>query len=234
MQIVSRPPSEASAGRIAPLAVLPVFLDLGRKPALVAGGSDAAAWKAELLLAAGANLTVVSKDGAVEPEMRALVDRERGSGRVIHRDAEWEPGLLAGTAIAICDAAGEVEAAAFLEACRKTGTACNVIDKPEFCTVQFGSIVNRSPLVVGISTAGAAPVLAQAVRRRIETLLPPSLAAWAERARAIRADVTARLRPGAERRAFWKASSTGRSGGRRRGRTIRPPFGPRRSEDSAT
>jgi uroporphyrin-III C-methyltransferase/precorrin-2 dehydrogenase/sirohydrochlorin ferrochelatase len=48
----------------------------------------------------------------------------------------------------------------------------NAIDKPEFCDFSFGSIVNRSPLVVGISTDGAAPVFAQAIRARIEMLLP--------------------------------------------------------------
>jgi uroporphyrin-III C-methyltransferase/precorrin-2 dehydrogenase/sirohydrochlorin ferrochelatase len=55
----------------------------------------------------------------------------------------------------------------------------NVIDKPRYCQFQFGSIVNRSPVVVAISTDGAAPILAQAIRRRIETLLPPSLKSWA-------------------------------------------------------
>ncbi|MGV2184550.1 hypothetical protein [Rhizobium rhizogenes] len=55
----------------------------------------------------------------------------------------------------------------------------NVIDKPTFCQFKFGSIVNRSPVVIGISTDGAAPILGQAIRRRIETLLPQSLKTWA-------------------------------------------------------
>ena len=53
-------------------------------------------------------------------------------------------------------------------------------------TFQFGAIVNRSPLVVGISTDGAAPVLGQAIRSRIEALLPAGLARWAARAKAWR------------------------------------------------
>jgi hypothetical protein len=72
-------------------------------------------------------------------------------------------------AVGDCD---EHEAASFLERGRASGVPVNVIDKPAFCQFQFGSIVNRSPLVIGISTDGAAPILGQAVRRRIEAILP--------------------------------------------------------------
>ena len=65
----------------------------------------------------------------------------------------------------------------------------NVIDKPAFCTFQFGAIVNRSPLVVGISTDGAAPIFGQAMRSRIEALLPAGFARWAAAAKRWRADV---------------------------------------------
>ena len=80
----------------------------------------------------------------------------------------------------------------------------NVIDRPEFCQFQFGGIVNRSPVVVGISTAGAAPILGQAVRRRIETLLPDSLRDWARFAEQVRAMVMDRLPSPQQRRAFWE------------------------------
>jgi len=80
----------------------------------------------------------------------------------------------------------------------------NVIDKPAFCQFQFGSIVNRSPVVVSISTDGAAPILAQAIRRRIETLLPRALKGWAELAHSLRDRINERLAPGPLRRAFWE------------------------------
>jgi uroporphyrin-III C-methyltransferase/precorrin-2 dehydrogenase/sirohydrochlorin ferrochelatase len=96
------------------------------------------------------------------------------------------------------------EITAFRAAAHRAGALVNVIDKPEFCDVLFGSIVNRSPVVVGISTDGGAPVLGQAIRRRIETLLPPSLAEWGALARRIRDRVTARLEPGVGRRDFWE------------------------------
>ena len=56
----------------------------------------------------------------------------------------------------------------------------NVIDRPAFCDFSFGAIVNRSPLVIGISTDGAAPVFGQAIRAKFEALIPHGFAAWAE------------------------------------------------------
>lgn len=177
---LERRPAGAPA-RIEPLAVLPVFLSLRGRAALVIGGSPAAAWKAELLAAAGARVTVVADPGA------------------------WRDSDLAGMAIAVADLATEEEAAHFATAARCAGVPHNVIDQPAFCSVQFGAIVNRSPVVIGISTAGAAPVLGQAIRRRIETLLPAGLAAWAQAAQTLRATLQGLLPSGEQRRAFWRA-----------------------------
>ena len=104
----------------------------------------------------------------------------------------------------LADIEDDAEAQAFACAARAAGVPVNVIDKPAFCQFQFGSIVNRSPVVIGISTDGAAPILAQAIRRRIETLLPASLAAWGALAREIRDTVMSRLAKGAPRRQFWE------------------------------
>ena len=76
---------------------------------------------------------------------------------------------------------------AFAAAARAAGVPVNVIDKPAFCDFSFGAIVNRSPLVIGISTDGAAPVFAQAIRAKLEALLPQGFAGWAAAARRWRA-----------------------------------------------
>ncbi|NGO55745.1 siroheme synthase CysG [Allomesorhizobium camelthorni] len=201
MQVVSRQPNEAAPARIQPLAVLPVFLDLTGKRAVVAGGSDGAAWKAELLAAAGARVEVYALTADLSEEMRRIVGRESA---IILLERTWRPADLSGAAVALADAGDDREAAAFEAASRAAGAACNVIDKRAFCHFQFGSIVNRSPVVVGVSTAGAAPILGQAIRRRIETLLPPALAKWAALARDLRDRVAETLAPGARRRAFWE------------------------------
>ena len=68
---------------------------------------------------------------------------------------------------------------AFAAMARAAGVPVNVIDKPAFCDFSFGSIVNRSPLVIGISTDGAAPVFGQAIRAKLEALIPRGFARWA-------------------------------------------------------
>lgn len=185
--------------RMAPLAKLPVFWALEGKRAVVAGGSDAAAWKAELLAACGAEIHVYAEE--VSEMFANLIIHD---GRFLHHEAQWSPASFEGAAIAISDCEDDEAAAAFFNAACKAGVPVNVIDNPKYCQFQFGSIVNRSPVVVAISTDGAAPILAQAIRRRIETLLPPSLKSWASLAHSIREKVNARINPGAPRRAFWE------------------------------
>lgn len=206
MDVLQLLPSDRNAtpARMAPLAKLPVFWALEGKRIVVAGGSDAAAWKAELLAACGAEVHVYAED--LSETFANLIDRSGVSseGRLFHHGVPWSPQAFEGAAIAIADCADDEAAAAFFGAARKAGIAVNVIDKPKYCQFQFGSIVNRSPVVIAISTDGAAPILAQAIRRRIETLLPPSLKSWAALAQSIRDKVNARLGPGAPRRAFWE------------------------------
>jgi uroporphyrin-III C-methyltransferase/precorrin-2 dehydrogenase/sirohydrochlorin ferrochelatase len=207
MDVLQLLPSDRNAtpARMAPLAKLPVFWALEGKRVIVAGGSDAAAWKAELLAACGAEVHVYAED--LSETFASLLERDTqsGEGRFHHHAIHWSPAAFAGAAIAIADCEDEPTAATFHAAARKAGIPVNVIDKPHYCQFQFGSIVNRSPVVVAISTDGAAPILAQAIRRRIETLLPPSLKSWASLAHVIRDKVNARISPGAPRRAFWEA-----------------------------
>lgn len=202
MRLASRKPAEASPPRMAPLATLPVFFGLAGKRAVVAGGSAAAAWKAELVASAGADVEIYATD--VSPEMTALLERGAAAGSLALIERTWTPEAIAGAAIAIADAESDREASAFFRAAHAAGVIVNVIDQPAYCQFQFGAIVNRSPVVVAISTDGAAPILGQAIRRRIETLLPPGLAAWGRLARAVRDRVSERLAIGAPRRAFWE------------------------------
>ncbi len=192
--------------RIESLAKLPIFWSLAGKRVVVAGGSNAAAWKAELLWACGAQVAVFAPVSKLSPEFEVLMRRspQDGGGCYIHHDRPWAADVFEGAAMAIADCEDDNEAFAFFEAAMAAGVPVNVIDKPAFCQFQFGSIVNRSPVIVSISTDGAAPVLAQAIRRRIETLLPAALKGWAMLAYRLRDVVSERLQPGAPRRAFWE------------------------------
>ncbi|GAB5429523.1 MAG: siroheme synthase CysG [Devosia indica] len=193
MQTVSSQPSK----RISELAVLPVFFDLRGKRVVVIGGGEPAAWKIELLAAAGARVDVFAEE--VCEELSALAPTS-----IILHPRPWTPADLTGAALAIADIEDDAEAHAFIAAAKAAAVPYNVIDRPEFCQFQFGAIVNRSPVVVGISTAGAAPILGQAVRRRIEMLLPQTLTQWAQLAARLRETVMDRLAAGPQRRAFWE------------------------------
>jgi uroporphyrin-III C-methyltransferase/precorrin-2 dehydrogenase/sirohydrochlorin ferrochelatase len=193
--------AKADAGRLGALARLPLFFSLHGKRAVVAGGSAAAAWKAELLSAAGAETIVYATD--VSAAMEDLAAAPPG-GRVIINRLAWSAADLPGAAVAIGDFTDDNAAAAFSQAARACGVPVNVIDRPVFCDFSFGAIVNRSPLVVGISTDGAAPAFAQAIRGKIEALLPAGFAAWTAAAARWRGAVkqSGLSRPG--RRKFWE------------------------------
>ena len=168
--------SDPQPARMAPLARLPVFLKLDGRRAVVAGDGPAAAWKAELLAAAGASVAVYAPDPCAE--LAALNGAAPHGVITVHR-RPWTPADCAGSAIAVGACADDEEAARFAAAARAAGVPVNVVDRPAFCDFAFGAIVNRSPLVIGVSTDGAAPVFAQAVRARIETLIPQGFARWA-------------------------------------------------------
>lgn len=203
MTIALRKPADAMPPRMRALAKLPVFFDLKGKRAVLAGNSAGAAWKAELLAAAGAEVTVYAD--APSDDMLAIVARGAEAGSLTLLQRPWSIDIFAHAALAVGDFEDEAEAKAFRCAARAAGVIVNTVDKPETCDFLFGSIVNRSPVVIGISTDGAAPILGQGIRRRIEMLLPPGLMDWAGRAQAIRGRVMAALKPGAERRRFWEA-----------------------------
>jgi len=196
-----RLPSEIKTTRMAPLSRLPAFFALNDKRAVIAGGSEPAAWKAELLSAAGALVEVFTPTAG--EAMRVLAGAPPRGTIVIHERA-WAADDFAGAAIAVADCADDAEAAKFAEAARARGVPVNVIDRPAFSDFTFGAIVNRSPLVIGISTDGASPVFGQAIRAKIEALIPRGFARWAEAARTWRPRVQALALPFRGRRGFWE------------------------------
>ena len=194
----TRTPAEASSPRMEPLARLPVFYALAGKRVVVAGGSAAAAWKAELLVAAGAAVEVYATDRG--DELRELAAQTR----VALHPRTIDAADFAGAAMAIGAFEDDAAAAAFAALAREAGVPVNVIDRPAYCDFTFGAIVNRSPLVIGISTDGAAPVFGQAIRARLEALIPRGFARWAAAARQWRPHVQARALPFRARRRFWE------------------------------
>ncbi|MBU6166735.1 MAG: siroheme synthase [Alphaproteobacteria bacterium] len=98
----------------------------------------------------------------------------------------------------------EAEAAAHAAACRARGLLVNVVDKPALSDFLMGAIIDRSPVLVAVSTGGASASLARALRTRLEALLPASLGPLARAMLAARAAVAARHPTPADRRRLWE------------------------------
>jgi uroporphyrin-III C-methyltransferase/precorrin-2 dehydrogenase/sirohydrochlorin ferrochelatase len=190
------------APRMEPLARLPIFLALDGKRVVVAGDGPAVAWKAELLSAAGADVVVFAQCPC--EELHALA-AQPPRGAIVLQHRAWQAEDLRGAAVAVAGFDDDRDAQCFAEAARAAGVPVNVIDKPAHCDFSFGAIVNRSPLVIGISTDGAAPVFAQAIRGKLEAMIPRGFAGWADAARRWRKAIQSSGLSFAARRRFWQA-----------------------------
>jgi uroporphyrin-III C-methyltransferase / precorrin-2 dehydrogenase / sirohydrochlorin ferrochelatase len=195
-------PAPAHPPRMQALARLPIFLALAGKRALVAGNGAPVAWKAELLAAAGADVAVFAERPC--EELRAVAAHPPRAAITLQQRA-WRIEDFAGAAVAVGGFEDVAEAERFSGAARSAGVPVNVIDRPAYCDFSFGAIVNRSPLVIGISTDGAAPVFAQAIRAKLETMTPRGFARWADAARRWRKAVQSSGLSPSGRRRFWRA-----------------------------
>jgi len=181
---------------------LPVFLRLGARPVVVVGGGPVALRKVAWLRRAGAHVTVVA------PRLHAQLGEQAARGELEHIAAAFSPAHLAG-AVAVVAASGErTTNAQVSRAARERGVPVNVVDDAELSTFIFPAIVDRSPIVVAVGSAGHAPVLARRVREQIEALLPERLGALARFMGARRKAVRRALGAFA-RRGFWERIAAG-------------------------
>ena len=93
--------------------------------------------------------------------------------------------------------------------CQAQAIPVNVVDQTALCSFIMPSIVDRSPVMVAVSTGGNAPALARLLRARLETVLPSGLGALAALAGRYRERVKAALTTVTERRRFWETAFEG-------------------------
>ena len=193
---------KSTPARIAPIATLPAFHKLDGRKVVVAGSSEGALWKAELLSAAGAEVLVLA-GGLAGATLFASLAADPVAGPVSIEARPWQSSDLEGSALAFADISDREEALRFAAAARAAGAPVNIIDQTPLCDFQLGTIVNRSPVIVAISTNGGAPMLGQSIRTRIESVLPSGIAAWGRAALAWRPRLKERVVSFADRRDFW-------------------------------
>ena len=197
----SRGPARLSAAAAA-MDYLPVFLRLDGHPVVVVGGGTVALRKAAWLRRAGARVTVVA------PGVHAELAQQAARGELRQIAEEFTPEHLAGAVAVVAATADRATNASVAARARERGVPVNVVDDAELSTFIFPAIVDRSPIVVAVSSGGHAPVLARRVRQQIEALLPGRLGALARFMGAQRRSVHRALRAFA-RRGFWERVASG-------------------------
>lgn len=177
---------------------LPLFHRLHQQAVLLVGGGEVALRKARLLAQAGARIHVVTRE--IHPQLEQLLEETEGRFEL----RTWQSGDCAGHVLVVAATEDNEVNAQIAEEARELGVPVNVVDTPELCSVIFPAIVDRSPLMVAVSSGGHAPVLARLVRARIETVLPASYGQLAQLAQKFREAVKQRFSDLQQRRVFWE------------------------------
>lgn len=182
---------------------LPLFFDLRDKPVLLVGGGTIALRKARLLIKAHALVKVVAPKIGHELESIVLA-----SGGSVHRESYSEGRL--DQVVLVISATDHAETNQQVAAdCHQRRLPVNVVDSPALCSVIMPAIVDRSPLMIGISSGGEAPVLARMVRAQIESAIPGAYSQLATFASRCRDRVKAHFADGEARRRFWERILSG-------------------------
>lgn len=174
----------------------PMFIRTTGRTVVIAGGGEQAAQKARLILKSDARIRLAAP--ALDDELSGLV----AQGRAEHDARPITPETFRGAALVFIATGSPAADAALHRLAKEAGALVNVVDRPELCDATTPSIVDRDPVVVAIGTEGTAPVLARAVKTRIEMLLPSGIGGLAALAGRLRGAVAERL-PENTRRAFW-------------------------------
>lgn len=185
----------------------PAFLNLDGRPCLIVGGGAVAARKARLLHSAGADLTVVA------PRLAAMMEELVRDAGIRWRPREFRRRDVDGHWLVVSATGLPTVERRVADAAEKARVFCNSVDNLPECSFITPAVIDRSPIVVAVSSGGAAPVLARQIRERIEALLPVGLGDIARIAGQWRDRVREKIAGLPERRSFWeryfKAAETG-------------------------
>ena len=177
---------------------LPLFHNLKSRNVLLVGGGEVALRKGRLLADAGAALKVVAPE--VDPQLNELALHSQGSVQL----RGYQAGDLQDICLVIAATDDEPLNAQISAQAQALGVPVNVVDAPKLCSVIFPAIVDRSPLIVAITSGGDAPVLARLIRAKIETWIPATYGQLAGLSKRFRARVKALFPNVQQRRVFWE------------------------------
>ncbi|MXS84555.1 uroporphyrinogen-III C-methyltransferase [Nitrosomonas sp. HPC101] len=178
---------------------LPIFLDIKRRNCLIVGGGGVAARKARLLLRAGACIHIVSP--VIDEELNRLLLQYSS---IIHDAEIFRADHLQDMVLVIAATNDRKVNQAVSAAAMQAGIPVNVVDNPDLCTFIMPSILDRSPVIVAVSSGGSSPILARLLRARLEALIPAAYGRLARYAARFREQVRQRFTHPENRRFFWE------------------------------
>jgi uroporphyrin-III C-methyltransferase/precorrin-2 dehydrogenase/sirohydrochlorin ferrochelatase len=179
------------------MKLFPLFADLNQRLVLVVGGGAVAVRKTHALLEAGARVRVGAPE--VHPQLAELAEQ----GAITHIAGRFADAWLEDVWLVVAATDDESVNAQVAAAASARRILANVVDDPALSSFQVPSIVDRSPLIVAISSSGVAPVLARRLRERIESMFDHALGPLADLAARYRGRIRAgRPELGARRRFY--------------------------------
>ena len=183
---------------------LPLFFDLKKQPCLIVGGGTIATRKARLLKKAGACIHVVAPE--ISDELQAMVTASGGS-LTLYANIPCQILMISVWLflLPILSSVNEEVAAD----CTARNLPVNVVDTPHLCTVIMPAIVDRSPLIIGITSGGEAPVLARKIRTQLESSVPAAFGQLGKLASKFRQKVKDTFPDTEIRRRFWESTLEG-------------------------
>jgi precorrin-2 dehydrogenase/sirohydrochlorin ferrochelatase len=161
----------------------PVFLEMNQRRCVVIGGGWVAERKVEGLLAAGADVTVISP--AITERLRDWLAK----GAIRHVEREYEAGDLPGSDLVFAATDHSAINAAVCGDARSLGIWINAADDPEHCDFILPAVLRRGELAVAVSTGGASPAVTRAVREELENYFTAAYAQLVQIASEVRREL---------------------------------------------
>lgn len=180
----------------------PIFIDLKQQDCLVVGGGDVALRKIRLMRLAGASITVIA------PHLSPDLVTEFGQ-QITHIARDFNDSDIQNYRLITAATNDAIVNARVSELAQAANIPVNVVDQPELCSFITPSIIDRSPVLIAISTGGGAPVLARMLRAKLEAFIPSSYGHLAQAMQKYRDQVKALFKTEKDRRRFWETITQG-------------------------
>ncbi|MCW8831736.1 MAG: siroheme synthase [Colwellia sp.] len=181
----------------------PVFLDANKLSAMVIGGGEVASRKIELLLKSTSQITVMSST------VCSGVERLINLHKLTWLKQNYQAGHLTNINLVIAATDDMAVNKAIYQEATPLNILTNVVDQPELCTYITPAIIDRSPMIIALSSSGSSPILIRMLREQIEKTLPQAYGKLADFSHKFRDHVKARVKGLRNRRSFWENTLRG-------------------------